>query len=801
MDFTSGLNDRQKEAVLHTEGPLLVLAGAGSGKTRVLTHRIAHLIENKKVTPWSILAITFTNKAAAEMRERVGNLVGENTVRDMWISTFHAMCVRILRRNSEKLGYGRYFTIYDTADQKAVIKEVMKMLNLNEKNYPVSSVLGTISSQKNQYITAEEFAASAGDDYKNKMIAKIYAHYQKKLRENDAMDFDDLLLNTCILFRDHKDVLEFYQDKFRYILVDEYQDTNGVQYQLVQLLAKKYKNLCVVGDDDQSIYGWRGADISNILDFERDFDNAAVIRLEQNYRSTQNILDAANKVVAHNQGRKVKKLWTENEKGERISILQMDNEYREADAISEIIVNGIENGDYDYKDYAILYRTNAQSRVLEEKMMQHDIPYRLLGGTRFYERKEVKDMLAYLRTVANTKDDISMKRIINVPRRGIGASSLETITRYANVQGMDFYEAAKLSKEMSILGNGPATKVLGFVNLVEELKEIAREDDVKVLLENIIEKTSYREYLRQTEGEDYLERIANIEELVSKAASYMETSEEPSLAAFLEDIALVADVDNYDANSNSIVLMTLHSAKGLEFPVVFIPGVEEGLFPSYMSMTEGDDKVEEERRLCYVGITRAREKLYMLYAQQRTVFGRTQGAVCSRFIKEIPIEVTNLEALERKRQQPFRPTMQTVSKGTSTSGMTRGTSGQTRGSAADYFAGRLSIPAPTTKTQKDGTMRLNTAYTNPLSPFNRQKIGSNKAEAYKPNTGLAGKKIENLPKVEDTYEQGDKIKHKMFGTGMITAVEHTEDDVFVTIDFDKGMTKKLSARFAKLQKM
>lgn len=785
MDFTSGLNDKQQEAVLHTEGPLLVLAGAGSGKTRVLTHRIAHLIENKGVTPWSVLAITFTNKAAAEMRERVGHLVGEETVRDMWISTFHAMCVRILRRNSEKLGYGRYFTIYDTADQKALLKDIMKMLNLNEKNYPVSTVLGTISSQKNQYITAEEFTASAGDDYKNKIIAKIYAHYQKKLQENDAMDFDDLLLNTCLLFRDHKDVLEFYQNKFRYILVDEYQDTNGVQYQLVQMLAKKYKNLCVVGDDDQSIYGWRGADIRNILDFERDFENAAVVRLEQNYRSTQNILDAANHVVAHNQGRKVKKLWTENDKGELISILQMDNEYREADAISEIIVSGIEEGDYEYKDYAILYRTNAQSRVLEEKMMQHDIPYRLLGGTRFYERKEVKDMLAYLRTVANTKDDVSMKRIINVPKRGIGAASLESITRYGIAQNMNFYEAAKLAKEFGILGNGPATKVLGFVDLIEELRAIAEENDVKVLLEAIIEKTNYREYLRQTEGEDYQDRIANIEELVSKAATYMETNEEPSLAQFLEDIALVADVDNYDVNSNSIVLMTLHSAKGLEFPVVFIPGVEEGLFPSYMSMTEGDDKVEEERRLCYVGITRAREKLYMLHAQQRTVFGRTQGTVRSRFIKELPIELTNLAALANRKKPQASTALQFENPAA------------TRGSVADYFAGKLNTAAA----PKDGTMRLNTAHTNPLSPFNRNTIATNKTEAYKPSTLAAGKKIENLPKVEDEYAAGDKIKHKMFGTGTITDVDHTEDDVFVTIDFDRGMTKKLSARFAKLQKL
>ncbi|MEG0320245.1 MAG: 3'-5' exonuclease, partial [Niameybacter sp.] len=489
--------------------------------------------------------------------------------------------------------------------------------------------------------------------------------------------------------------------------------------------------------------------------------------------------------------------------GEPITILQMDNEYREADAASEIIIRGIEQGEYEYKDYAILYRTNAQSRVLEEKMIKNGIPYRLLGGTRFYERKEVKDMLAYLRTVANIKDDVSMKRIINVPKRGIGATSLETISRYANVQNMDFYEAAKLVKTMSILGNAPSLKVLGFVELIEEFRAIAQDGDVTGLLEAIIEKTSYRDYLRQTEGEDYKDRIANIEELVSKAASYMELAEEPSLAGFLEDVALVADVDNYDQNSNSIVLMTLHSAKGLEFPVVFMPGMEEGLFPSYMSLTEGEDKVEEERRLCYVGITRAREKLYMLYAQQRTLFGRTQGCTNSRFIKELPRELTNLAALDRK---PATKPQYTQTMNTSAGRQSLDTGGATRGSVADYFAGKLNTGgsattsqlATPTSTAQAGKMKLNTAYSNPLSPFSRNAIGGAQPSNYKPG---AGKKIENLPSVEDTYATGEKVKHKMFGTGTITEVDHTEDDVFVTIAFDKGPAKKLSARFAKLQKL
>lgn len=750
MDFTKGLNPMQKEAVLHTEGPLLVLAGAGSGKTRVLTHRIAHLIKDKGVAPWSVLAITFTNKAAAEMRERVGALIGDDLAKDMWISTFHAMCVRILRRDAYRLGYEKYFTIYDTTDQKALIKEIIKQLNINEKNFPVPNMIAAISSQKNNMMTPEAYFKVAGDDYREKNIAKIYAHYQKKLKENNAMDFDDLLFNTCLLFSEHKEVLDFYQDKFRYILVDEYQDTNGVQYQLVQLLAGKYQNLCVVGDDDQSIYGWRGADIRNILDFERDFKQATVIKLEQNYRSTQTILEAANEVVSYNLGRKPKKLWTENETGAPIAIIEVDNEYKEADAIAECIVQAIESGERDYKDFAILYRTNAQSRVLEEKMIRNDIPYRLLGGTRFYDRKEIKDLIAYLKTIANTKDDVALKRIINVPRRGIGNASIDNLTAYAYNQDMDFFEAARQAKALNILGNGPAQKVLSFVYLIESLRAIAKSGDVKALLEAVIEQTDYIAYLRQTEGEEAKDRISNIEELVSKAAGFMQSNKEPSLEQFLEEVALVADVDNYDQENNSIVLMTLHSAKGLEFPVVFIPGVEEGLFPSYMSMTEGDDKIEEERRLCYVGITRAREKLYMLYTQQRTVFGKTQATMPSRFLRELP----------KKEKTP-----------------------------APSFA------------PKAGTMKLNTARTNPLSPFSRERIEGRGQSLGSTGLNKNTTKIENLPKVEQVFYPGDLIKHKMFGQGTITDVDRTVDDVFVTIEFEKGMTKKLSVRFAKLTKI
>lgn len=781
MDFVAGLNEMQKEAVLHTEGPLLILAGAGSGKTRVLTHRIAHLIKDNGVTPWSILAITFTNKAAAEMRERVGGLIGNDLASDMWISTFHSMCVRMLRRDSERLGYGRYFTIYDTSDQKALIKDVMKTLNINDKNFPVSSMLGGISSKKNEFITPLECLEMAGGDFKEKTIAQVYGAYQKKLKENNAMDFDDLLMNTCILLKEHKEVLEFYQKKFKYILVDEYQDTNGVQYHLVQMLAKGHSNLCVVGDDDQSIYGWRGADVKNILDFERDFDHATVIKLEQNYRSTKTILEAANKVVARNYGRKAKKLWTDNEQGDVISILELDNEYREADAIANLIIRGIESGDREFKEFAVLYRTNAQSRAIEEKMIHNSIPYRLLGGVRFYERKEIKDLIGYLRVIANLKDDVALKRVINVPKRGIGAASVNTITEYAVNQNLDFFEAARMSREFGVLGNAPSLKVLSFVYLIEELRALSQTGDVRELLEAIIEKTEYVSYLRQSEGEEAKERIDNIQELVSKAAGYMQHAKEPSLDEFLEDVALVADVDNYDQDSNSVVLMTLHSAKGLEFPVVFMPGMEDGLFPSFMSMTEGEDKLEEERRLCYVGITRAREKLYMLHTQQRTVFGRTQSSMRSRFIKELPIEVTNLQALDKPQ----------TGGGRFINGKTNPLSPFSKNPVNKQGFGK----SDTTNTVFEKPGFKKTEFTQPQ--VDRPTMPKTPNRGVMPNIG---KKIENLPKVTQEFFAGDVVKHKMFGEGTITKVDTTEDDVFVTINFNKGMSKKLSVRFAKLQK-
>lgn len=786
MDFTKGLNDKQKEAVLHTEGPLLILAGAGSGKTRVLTHRIAHLVENKGIKPWSILAITFTNKAAREMKERIGNLIPPDAVNEMWVSTFHAMCVRILRRYGERLGYSRYFTIYDTADQKALIKEALKAVDISEKNFPVGTVMGAISSKKNQLETPELAMVNAGSDYREKQIAKVYAYYQKKLKENNSMDFDDLLVNTYLLFKDHVDVLDYYQNKFQYILVDEYQDTNGAQYKLVEMLAQKSQNLCVVGDDDQSIYGWRGADISNILGFEKDFRNATVIKLEQNYRSTKNILNAANSVVAHNKGRKVKSLWTESDEGENISIIPTVNEYKEAETIANCIIQAIENGERDYKDFAILYRTNAQSRVLEEKLITGSIPYRLLGGVRFYERKEIKDLVSYLKVICNAKDDIAIKRIINVPKRGIGAASINAITEYAERNNMDFLEAAKLCKEMSILGAGPSQKVLAFTALIEDLQEIASENDVQALLEAILERTEYRNYIRVSEGETAEDRLANIDELVSKTIHYMASTEDPSLGEFLEEVALVADVDNYDENSNSVVLMTLHSAKGLEFPVVFMPGVEEGLFPSYMSLTEGDDKLEEERRLCYVGITRAREKLYILFADQRTMFGRTQYSSPSRFINELPREVTNLQRLDESRVErtPF------------VGGM---------GNSMGQRKGFMSSGVGQAGTSLGEKRSFQTA---PQEPMSKRSFATKVPEkpglpSFRKTSSLygIGKKIENIPGKIESFTKGDQISHIKFGKGTIQDVQNEGSDVFVTIAFESGETKQLSTLYAKLKKL
>ena len=633
MNNYDTLNPMQREAVLTTEGPLLVLAGAGSGKTRALTHRVAYLIEEKGVKPWNILAITFTNKAAGEMRDRVNSLV-EYGADSVWVSTFHSLCVRILRRFIENIGYTTDFSIYDSDDTKTLMKQIFKDLEVNTKVLKERGVLGVISSAKNEMISPEEFmlSAKAEGDSRLKRIAELYMEYQKRLKKNNALDFDDLLVKTVELFQSKQEVLEYYQDRFRYIMVDEYQDTNTVQFRLVSLLAAKYRNICVVGDDDQSIYRFRGANIRNILSFEETFPGAKVIKLEQNYRSTKMILDSANEVIRNNTGRKDKTLWTENEVGERPVFREFSSSFEEA----EWIVRDIVKKGGPWKDYAILYRTNAQSRIFEEKCVAYNLPYRLVGGVNFYQRKEIKDVLCYLKTIANGRDDLAVQRIINVPKRGIGAMSVARVNMFAMENDMSFYEA--LERVQAVPGIGKAALKIGvFTDQISEFRKMLKEETpIKDVIEAILDKTGYRDELKE-EGEVEAEsRMENIEELINKAVSYWESAEEPSLSAFLEEVALVADIDSMDESEDRIILMTLHSAKGLEFPYVYLAGMEDGLFPSMMSLMEGPEALEEERRLCYVGITRAEKRLTLTAAKSRMVKGEMQYARTSRFIDEIP---------------------------------------------------------------------------------------------------------------------------------------------------------------------
>ena len=653
MSIYDTLNEPQREAVLHTDGPLLILAGAGSGKTRVLTHRIAYLIEELGVNPWNILAITFTNKAAGEMRQRVDDLVGFGS-ESIWVSTFHSMCVRILRRFIDRLGYDSRFTIYDTDDQKTLMKAVCKKVDIDTKQFKERMLLSVISSAKNEMILPEEFELNAGGDFAQLKIAKVYREYEAQLKANNALDFDDLLVKTVQLLQTQPDVRENYQERFRYIMVDEYQDTNTVQFKLVSLLAGKYRNLCVVGDDDQSIYKFRGANIRNILDFEKEYPDAKVIKLEQNYRSTGNILNAANGVISNNKGRKDKTLWTANGEGEKIGLRQFDTAYDEAEFIAEDIKKEVRDG-ASYNDNAVLYRTNAQSRLLEEKFIAMNIPYKIVGGINFYARREIKDILAYLKTVDNGQDDLSVRRIINVPKRGIGLTTINRIQEAADERGISFYEAL-LAPEM-IPGVGrSASKLDSFAALIEYFKGQAEKESLTDLLNEILDMTGYAQNLEADDEIDAESRLQNIEELLNKAAAYEEDcadrDEKATLSGFLEEVALVADIDSLEEDQDYVVLMTLHSAKGLEFPHVYLAGMEDGLFPSYMTIT-GDDpeELEEERRLCYVGITRAEQKLTLTCARKRMVRGETQYNRISRFVSEIPPEL--LDTGSRKRTYSF----------------------------------------------------------------------------------------------------------------------------------------------------
>ena len=651
MSLLDALNEPQRQAVMATDGPLLILAGAGSGKTRVLTHRTAYLIEECGVNPYNIMAITFTNKAAGEMRERIDQMVGYGS-ESIWVCTFHSTCVRILRRYIDRLGFGTNFTIYDSDDQKTLMKDICKRLEIDTKMYKEKMFLSAISSAKDELIDPIEFETRAAGDYVKRKQAQVYREYQQALKQNNALDFDDLIMKTVELFKLDKEVLASYQDRFRYIMVDEYQDTNTAQFELIRLLALKYQNLCVVGDDDQSIYKFRGANIYNILNFEHHFPDATVIKLEQNYRSTQNILDAANAVIANNQGRKEKRLWTDNGAGDKITFEQLDTAAEEADFVARDIARRVRKGEYQYKDCAILYRTNAQSRLFEERFITANIPYKIFGGVNFYARKEVKDLLAYLKTIDNGQDDLAVRRIINIPKRGIGAASINKVALYAQEQEISFYDALCVAEQVPGLGKA-AAKIRPFVLFIQSMKAKAKLLSVADLLQEVIETTGYVREL-EAEGTDEAEaRIENIDELISKAVDYAEGEEAPTLNGFLENVALVADIDSFDENSDYVVLMTLHSAKGLEFPNVYLAGLEDGLFPSYMAITSDNSQaeIEEERRLAYVGITRAKKNLTITSARVRMVRGQTQYGKVSRFVREIPPELLSGKIYEPKTKE------------------------------------------------------------------------------------------------------------------------------------------------------
>ena len=743
MSIYDTLNPPQREAVAQTEGPVLILAGAGSGKTRVLTHRIAYLMDEKGVNPWNILAITFTNKAAQEMRERVDKLVGFGS-ESIWVSTFHSACVRILRRHIDNLGYDTNFTIYDTDDQKSLMKDVCRKMNIDTKIYKERSLLAQISHAKDELLTPDDMEMKAAGDYNMKKVASVYREYQAALRKNNALDFDDLIVKTVELFEKCGAVLEYYQERFKYIMVDEYQDTNTAQFKFISLLAQRYQNLCVVGDDDQSIYKFRGANIGNILGFEHVFPDARVIRLEQNYRSTRNILNAANQVIANNTERKAKTLWTENEEGSKVHFRQFLNAYEEAEYVAGEIGKLKRNGLGNYRDCAILYRTNAQSRMFEEKFIAANIPYKLVGGVNFYARKEIKDLLCYLKTINNARDDLAVQRIINVPKRGIGATTLGRVQDYADNMGISLYEALRVAEEVPSIGRS-LSKIDGFVTFIQMLKSKADVMTVEEILQEVIDSTGYVAELEAEDTEESRARIENIDELISKTVAYQEAMEEQNqpatLSGFLEEVALVADIDTVDPDQDYVLLMTLHSAKGLEFPKVFMVGMEDGIFPSHMTISYGDDgEMEEERRLCYVGITRAMKDLTLTCAQQRMIRGETQYNRVSRFVREIPRELVDLgHTIQEKK-----PKVEEL------------------------------IPTPAKYSKMKEILQ-----------------GRN----YKPREF----KVTKANSLD--YEVGDTVRHIKFGVGIVKEIVEGGRDYEVTVEFDKVGVKKMFASFAKLKKI
>ena len=740
MGKYDALNPQQYQAVCHYEGPLLILAGAGSGKTRVLTHRVAWLIEEKNVNPWNIMAITFTNKAAGEMRDRVEAMLG-GALGGVWVATFHSTCVRILRRYIDRIGFENNFTIYDSEDQKSVIKEICKRLQIDTKLYRERFFMAEISAAKDEMLSPVDYALKAQGDQRMQKVAEVYKEYQRQLFDNNALDFDDLICRTVELFQSCPEVLEQYQERFRFIMVDEYQDTNTAQFKLVSLLAAKYRNLCVVGDDDQSIYRFRGANIGNILNFEQFFPDAEVIRLEQNYRSTQNILNAANAVISHNKGRKEKTLWTDNGEGEKIRFRQFMNSFEEAEYVAGIISQKVGAGKWKYGDCAILYRTNAQSRMFEEKFLYANVPYKIVGGVNFYSRKEIKDVIAYLKTIANGKDDLAVRRIINVPKRGIGATTISRVQDYATEHGASFYDALRVAETIPGIGKSVA-KLQAFVQMIQVLRTKQEFYKVKSLIEDILEQTGYMKELQAEGTDEALDRMANVDELLNKAALYDEKTENPTLDGFLEEVALVADIDNLEEDADHVVMMTLHSAKGLEFPVVFMVGMEDGVFPSYISISSEDEsELEEERRLCYVGITRARTNLFLTSAKQRMVRGEIHYNRVSRFVDDIPEEFM----AENERAK---------------------------------------IPQ---KEKKDlPETKAHAAYRQMRENFKTKIMAQQQFEV---------KKADGL-----SYNVGDRVRHIKFGNGTVTNIAEGGIDYEVTVNFDRVGVKKMFASFAKLVK-
>ena len=765
MDLLEGLNDKQYEAVVSTEGPCLVIAGAGSGKTKVLTHKIAYLMGEKNIKPWNILAITFTNKAANEMKERVEKLVGD-VAKDMWIGTFHSICVRILRKQIDRIGFDSSFIIFDTSDQKTLIKQILKSQDLDDKIFTDKSVLYEISNAKNEMLEPAQYAVRASGDFRKEKIAEVYKIYQKRLKENNAIDFDDIINFTIKILMDNPDLLEYYSNKFEYVLVDEYQDTNKAQFTLVTLLASKFGNITVVGDNDQGIYSFRGADITNILNFEKDFPGTKIIKLEQNYRCTQSILNAANEVIKNNENKYEKKLWTSNERGTLPKVYRGDDEYDEANYIVKQINTLKREEYYKYSDFAVLYRMNSQSRSIEDILRRENIPYKIVGGLKFYERKEIKDIIAYLRLIQNTSDNLSLTRIINEPKRGVGKTSLDNVQQIAATKGISMFDVIKNSDSYGL--NRVFSNTREFINVMEDLRSKKDSISISELIKETLNKTGYTKALELENTVEAENRIENLDEFLTVAIEFEEESADNSLSEFLEGITLSSDLDNVEDAEESVTLMTLHSAKGLEFPVVFLVGMEEGIFPGYKSIGE-EKELEEERRLCYVGITRAKENLFLTCAKQRTIFGSTSYNSVSRFVKEIPANMLDgYEELEGSQEPRFNSNDRYD---------------------WQYGSGRGSY------------------YDNPVSTYKDIATSASRGAntTYQFRSADSFLKSMNKPKGNDVdlsgYKAGVKVYHKKFGEGIINYVEAEGEDLKVDINFEKAGHKRLMAKFAGLEIM